>query len=144
MQLRHPLDKVYITQKFGERPEVYSQFGLKGHNGLDYRTRFIDSPLGRRYVTAAADGIIEEIRYDTKGYGIHIRQRCQAKMLLIYAHLTKPYVAVAEVVKAGQRIGLTGSTGFSSAPHLHFEVRPQPADSMNGYYGAVDPLQFLI
>lgn len=143
LTLQHPLDKVYITQKFGERPEVYKQFGLAGHDGIDYRTMYLDSPLGRRYVTAAADGTIEEIRYDIAGYGVHIRQRLDDGTLLIYGHLTKPYVALKSFVKAGQQIALTGNTGFSSAPHLHFEVRPSPLKSKNGYAGAVDPLQFL-
>ncbi len=143
MRLIHPIDKVFITQGFRARPEVYAQFGLNGHNGIDYRTRFIDSPLGRRYVIAAADGVIEEVRYDTKGYGIHIRQRMDDGSLLIYGHLSKPYAAIKSRVKAGDRIGLTGNTGFSSAPHLHFEVRPAPLESGNGYKGAVNPMLYL-
>jgi len=143
MRLIHPIDKVFITQGFGERPKVYAQFGLQGHDGLDYRTRFIDSPLGHRYVMAAADGVIEEIRYDIKGYGIHIRQRLADGSLLIYGHLSKPYIGLKQKVKAGDRIALTGNTGFSTASHLHFEVRPAPIQANNGYAGAVDPKQFL-
>lgn len=143
-RFRYPLDKVFVTQKFGERPEVYKQFGLKAHNGVDFRTRFIDSPLGRRYVTACADGVIEEIRYDIRGYGTHIRQRLVDGSLLIYGHLTKPYVGIKDKVIAGQRIALTGNTGFSSAPHLHLEWRPSPLKPDNGYAGAVDPLPFFV
>ena len=133
-----PLDKKYIVQGFGERPAVYKQFNMKGHNGLDFRTRFIDSPLGRRYVTAVTEGIIEEIRYDIRGYGIHIRQRLPDGSLCIYAHLTKPYIQLKSSVKQGQRIGLTGNTGFSSGPHLHFDWRPAPIDYKNGYNGCRD------
>lgn len=143
VRFQHPLDEVFITQRFGDRPEVYSQFGMKGHNGIDYRTKFPDTPLGRRYVYAAADGVIEEVRYDLKGYGVHIRQRLDDGGLLIYGHLTKPYAALKATVRAGDKIGLTGNTGFSSAPHLHFEYRPAPIDSANGFFGAVDPLPYL-
>ena len=141
MKLLWPLDKVFITQKFGANPLVYKKFGLNGHDGLDMRTRFFDSPLGKRYVTAVADGVIEEVRYDVKGYGIHIRQRLSNGDLFIYGHLTKPYVGPKTSVKAGQRIGLTGNSGFSSAPHLHVELRPKNEPKDNGYYGAVDPLK---
>jgi len=143
--LFYPIDKIYITQKFGERPEVYKQFGLKGHNGVDFRTRFIDSPLGKRYVTAAAEGYVEEVRYDVNGYGIHIRLRHLDGSMTIYGHLTKPYVSRNDKIKAGQRIGLTGNTGFSSGAHLHFEYRPAGWENNkgNGYAGAVDPIPFL-
>lgn len=143
MRLLYPIDKIYITQKFGERPDVYKQFGLLGHNGIDFRTRFVDSPLGKRYVTASAAGIIETIRWDIRGYGVHIRQRTDDGSLLIYGHLLKPYVQKGDKVWEGKRIGLTDNTGFSSGPHLHFEFRPKGISSDNGYAGAVDPLPYL-
>lgn len=144
MKLLKPIDKWYITQLFGKNPKIYAKYGLKGHNGIDLRTRFADSPLGRRYVIASADGVIEEVRYDLGGYGVHIRQRLPDGSLLIYGHLTKPYVAIKTKVKAGQRIGLTGNTGASTGPHLHFEFRPAPIQTNNGYAGAVDPLPFML
>ena len=142
--LTYPIDKIFITQRFGARPEVYQKFHLAGHNGIDFRTRFLDTPLGRRYVIAAHGGVIEEIRYDLRGYGIHIRQRLPDGSLLIYGHLKKPYVGLEEKVNYGQRIGLTDNTGFSSAPHLHFELRLAPIDTKNGFAGAVDPMKYFI
>lgn len=142
-KLQWPLDKIFITQSFGANPATYRPFGLKGHDGIDLRTRFIDSPLGRRYVTAVADGVMEEIRHDIKGYGIHIRHRLDTGELVIYGHLTKPYVSPKQRVKAGQRIGLSGNTGFSSAPHLHLEIRPRDEPKNNGYAGAVDPKPYF-
>ena len=141
-KLYQPIDKVYVTQKFGENPNIYKQFGLKGHNGIDYRTRFTDSPLGRRYVTAALEGIIEDVRYDIRGYGIHIRIRHSDGSMTIYSHLTKPYVQKGDRVSTRQRIGLTGNTGFSSGPHLHFEYRIVGMES-NGYAGAIDPTPYF-
>ena len=122
MRFIHPVDKVSITQHFGENPQTYAQFGLKGHNGIDYRTRFVDSPLGRRYVLAPAAGTIEEVgNQGTKGYGF-----------------TKLYVKLGLLVKKGDRIALSGNTGFSSGPHIHWGWRPKNLDSKNGFAGYED------
>lgn len=142
--LYHPLDVVHITQKFGARPDVYKQFGLKGHNGIDYRTRFWDSPLGRRYVSACSGGTVKEVRWDARGYGVHIRIEHPDGSLSIYGHLTKPYVQKGDTVRAQQIIGLTGNTGFSSGAHLHFEYRPAPIKSRNGFAGAVDTTPMMM
>lgn len=145
MFLYYPLDKIYVTQRFGVNPRMYAKYGLKGHNGIDLRTKFIDSPLGHRYVTAASDGVIETVRYDVRGYGIHIRQRMIDGSLLIYGHLAKPYVQIGDRVRTGQRIGLTDNTGDSTGSHLHFEFRPKGWENNlgNGFSGAVDPLPFM-
>lgn len=55
-----------------------------------------------------------------------------------YAHLSHVEVKVGQVVKTGQRIALSGNTGNSSGPHLHFEIRTKA-----GYGSAVDPVAFL-
>ncbi|MFE4051985.1 M23 family metallopeptidase [Streptomyces sp. YIM B13518] len=55
-----------------------------------------------------------------------------------YAHLSQVNVKVGQVVKTGQKIALSGNTGNSSGPHLHFEIRTTP-----NYGSAVDPVQFL-
>lgn len=141
-----PLDKLYLTQIFGSRPEYYRKYGLKGHDGIDMRTRFADSPLGRRYVSAAADGVVEVARWDAKGYGVHIRLRHADGSMTIYGHLTKPYVSKGDKVLAQQIIGLSGSTGDSSAPHLHFELRDAGWEKRtnNGYAGAVDQRKLML
>ncbi|MEI5525153.1 M23 family metallopeptidase [Streptomyces brasiliscabiei] len=55
-----------------------------------------------------------------------------------YAHLSKVNVKAGQVVKTGQRIALSGNTGNSSGPHLHFEVR-----TTANYGSAIDPVAFL-
>lgn len=138
-----PLDKIFITQRFGDNPKTYAPMGLKGHDGIDLRTRYIDSPLGRRYVNAAAAGWCEPRDDKKKGYGLHVRIHHKDGSMTIYGHLTKAYVAYGVRVSAGERIGLSGTTGFSSAPHLHFEYRPPNANPNNGFAGAIDPLPLL-
>lgn len=136
MRFIHPVDKVHITQHFGENAAVYAQFNLKGHNGIDYRTRFVDSPLGRRYVVAPASGIIEEVgNQGNRGYGIFCRIMHEDKSQSTLGHFTKLYVKKGQVVKKGDRIALSGSTGFSSGPHIHWGWRPSNWDANNGFAG---------
>ena len=148
-QLVWPLDKVFITQGFGQNPQIYAQFGLKGHDGIDLRTRFFDSPLGHMYVKAAHAGTVE-IRFDgKKGYGTHIRLKdSETGAITIYGHLSQVYLKQGQTVAQGQRIGLTGATGFIRpnnilGSHLHFELRPGNANPSNGYAGAIDPIPYL-
>ena len=138
-----PLDKVTITQHFGENPDVYKKFGLKGHDGIDLKTRYIDSPLAHRPVRAAHDGVVQQVRHDKDGYGTHIRLFQEGLGLTIYGHLSSVIVNPGQAIKQGQIIGVTGNTGFSSGPHLHFEFRPDPLKSGNGYAGAADPVAYL-
>lgn len=143
--LYHPLDRIVVTQKFGGNPAIYARFGLKGHNGIDYRVKFIDSPLGKRYCSASADGVVEMVRDDgAKGYGLHVRIRHSDGSLTIYGHLSKSYVRQGAKIKAQEIIGLTGNSGFSSGAHLHFEYRPANCDVKNGYAGAIDPTPFML
>jgi len=133
---------MFVTQAFGSRPDVYKQFGLKGHNGIDLRTRYIDTPLAHMEVFASHDGVCD-VRWDKTGYGTHVRISNKGFGMTLYGHLSKAVVAKGQIVKAGQLIGFTGNTGFSSAPHLHWEWRPEPLKSNNGYAGAADQLKLV-
>jgi murein DD-endopeptidase MepM/ murein hydrolase activator NlpD len=64
--------------------------------------------------------------------------------MTIYGHLSSVLVHQGDSVSVGDKIGVTGNSGFSSAPHLHFEYRPAHESVNNGYAGAVDPLPFLM
>jgi murein DD-endopeptidase MepM/ murein hydrolase activator NlpD len=144
--LWNPLKDVFeITQKFGENPEFYKKFGMKGHNGIDLRTKFKDTPLGKRYCYASLEGVVIKIGNDPNGYGIYIRLSHQDGAQTIYAHLEKVYVKLWQKVKQGQLIGLTDNTGFSTGAHLHFGFRPEGwwKNYNNGYFGYVDPLPYI-
>lgn len=145
--MRHPLEKIFITQRFGENPEIYKQFDINGHNGIDYRTAFKgDTPKGRRYVYAAKWGkVIEVGDQGDKGYGVFVRIQHFKDEQTIYAHLTKAYVKEGDAVETSQLIGLSGNTGFSSGAHLHFGFRPYNWKELidNGFKGYVNPIQYL-
>ena len=123
---------VSITQAFGENPAVYARFGLAGHNGVDFSV-----PVGAA-VHAAADGEVVRLeRAADEGYGRHLRLRHAGSEESIYAHLEETTVEEGQQVQAGAVIGYSGNTGFSTGPHLHFEIR-LPGEEGNGFGGAVD------
>jgi murein DD-endopeptidase MepM/ murein hydrolase activator NlpD len=88
----------------------------KMHKGIDYTV-----PLNTK-VVATANGIVENIMIDDaeKGTAIYIDHQNGYKT--VYAHLGKPLVRKGENVKRGQIIALSGDTGLSIFPHLHYEV----------------------
>lgn len=98
------------TSIFGD--EVSRSVSHKGH---DWAVK-IGTP-----VKAAEDGIVEKSYYSVS-YGYNILLKHNESLKTRYAHLSKLSVEVGEKVKQGQIIGLSGSTGESTGPHLHFEV----------------------
>ncbi len=126
-----------ITQGFGGNAHIYARFGLAGHNGLDFGV-----PCGTR-VRAAADGVVTQLEErDQDGYGRYVRLAHGDGVVTLYAHLERPLVQPGQAVRAGEEVGRSGNSGFSTGPHLHFEVR-LPGQEGNGYGGAVDPLPLL-
>jgi murein DD-endopeptidase MepM/ murein hydrolase activator NlpD len=87
------------------------------HFGVDLDLETGDS------VRAAFDGVIRISKWDGGGYGNYLLVRHYNGLETLYGHLSKPLVPVGTFVKAGQVIGLGGSTGRSTGSHLHFEVR---------------------
>ncbi len=112
MKWSSPLDKTHITSNFGMR-------SYRWHYGTDLKLNTGDS------VRAAFDGIVRITRFDGGGYGHYVMLRHQNGLETLYGHFSKTLVEVGQIVKAGQVIGLGGSTGRSSGPHLHYEVRYQ-------------------
>jgi hypothetical protein len=131
------LDATYpMINGWGTSPAVYAQFGLLGHNGLDFAC-----PVGTS-IYASADGQVTKIQTDNDGYGLHIRITT-AWGRVIYAHLSEVCCKLNQKVKVGDFIGRTGNSGFSSCPHLHFEVRQNGLEG-NGFGGAFDPTPYMI
>lgn len=74
-------------------------------------------------VTAAARGTVTRCGEDGSGYGTHVRVQHDDGTMTIYAHLASYTVKVGQALEAGDLIGLSDSTGNSTGPHLHFELR---------------------
>ena len=116
--------------------KVYSPFGYRHGR----RHQGVDLPLAMGTpVKAAFDGRVRLSRY-VSGYGNLIIVRHENGLETFYGHLSKRLVKAGDWIAAGQEIGLGGSTGRSSGPHLHFEVRylgsqpwPFPASIMLGF-----------
>lgn len=124
---------VGYSQYFGENPQAYAQFGLKGHNGID-----VPIPTGTR-LYSVIDGTVVEQLNDINGYGIYVKIE-NNECGVLYAHLKSTPLKVGNTVKAGDLVGLSNNTGNSTGPHLHFAVHPKPRDRSNGYAGYIDPL----
>ncbi|MFA5379667.1 MAG: M23 family metallopeptidase [Dehalococcoidia bacterium] len=129
-----------ILQTFGGSPEKYAQFGLIGHNGIDY-----GCPVGTP-VHASAAGQVTKIQTEEGGYGLHIRIQhpngTAPEDRTIYAHLSEVNVKLNQKVEQGEVVAKSGNSGFSTVPHVHFEYRPEPQQA-NGYNGAVDPTPYF-
>lgn len=120
-----PVTRVISFQTPVPGHAVNSAFGLRRlpgqaarhHAGVD-----IAAPRGTG-IYVAAEGTVSRTGYDPAGYGRFVEIRHPNGMSTLYGHLSRLDVASGEVVEAGARIGLVGSTGRSTGPHLHFEVR---------------------
>lgn len=133
--MRHPVPGARLSQPFGAHPGTYAAYGLAGHEGLDFAV-----PIGTP-VYAAHDGTAA-VRLGSPTYGNYVTVQSEAVDTL-YAHLSDVTVRQGQDVRAGDVIGLSGNTGRSFGPHLHFGVRPVPVDKDNGFKGWVDPEGWL-
>lgn len=144
-RVRLPFDgKFRMTQGFAERPEVYKRYGLLGHNGIDWGMK-VGTPI-----LAVADGKVAEAKFkddpkgwDADGYGNYLKLEHSWGESL-YAHLSRIDVAEGNTVKEGDPIALSGNTGFSSGPHLHFGMRVKPFNRNDGWSGYTNPAWFLV
>lgn len=116
MAFAEPVPGFAINSKFGLR-RLGGEPGVRQHKGVD-----IAAPQGTS-VYAAAEGAVLRIGYDPAGYGNFVEMRHPNGMTTLYGHLSRVDVASGDAVPPGGRIGLVGSTGYSTGPHLHFEVR---------------------
>jgi murein DD-endopeptidase MepM/ murein hydrolase activator NlpD len=99
-----------------------SLYGVKRRRGRIHHGIDIPFPEGTP-VVAAFDGIVRVSTYNTGGYGNVVIIRHSNKLETYYAHFSRRLVNPGQMVKAGDTIGLGGSTGRSRGPHLHFETR---------------------
>ncbi|MGC5198082.1 M23 family metallopeptidase [Aphanothece microscopica] len=115
--LRTPLDGARLTSGFGMRRHPVLGYSRR-HEGLDFA-----APTGTP-VYAASDGVVAAARFE-RGYGRTIRLRHGGGIETVYAHLSRfaRGLKPGDRVRQGAVIGHVGSTGMSTGPHLHYEVR---------------------
>ena len=117
-----------ISSTFGSRANPFSGAGAEAHSGLDFRGQIGDS------VAATASGVVNFAGVQN-GYGNIVRISLKSGYEILFAHLSEIDVKNGQTVNSGDIIGKVGSTGRSTGPHLHYEVRK------NGT--PIDPEQFL-
>jgi murein DD-endopeptidase MepM/ murein hydrolase activator NlpD len=132
--LSYPIEKVIITQYFGNtsfataNSQVYSG---RGHNGIDFGL-----PTGSK-ILSAQDGVVvgtgnTDIACSGASYGKWILIRHNNGLSTLYAHLSQFLVSEGQSVKRGEVIALSGNTGYSTGPHLHFTVYASDAVYITG------------
>lgn len=98
-------------------PYGYRKRFRRMHKGVDIGIKSNDT------IRAAFDGKVRLTAYEGRGYGNYIIIRHPNGLETVYGHLNKHLVKPDQTVRAGDPIGLGGSTGRSTGPHLHFETR---------------------
>ena len=122
-----PLSGGRITSRFGRRTSP-TRGASSNHKGVDWGV-----PVGSSIYAASGGTVTRAGWYGGYGYVVFIRHPGGTETR--YAHLSRVLVSSGQSVKQGQRIALSGNTGVSTGPHLHFEIL------INGV--AVNPLNYL-
>lgn len=107
-----------VTSDYGYRIHPVTG-GRKFHSGIDIASGGV---YGKKIV-AAAPGKVVFAGTDNSGYGKHVIIRHGSKLFTLYGHCSSLSVKKGDNVIAGEKIAAVGSTGMSTGPHLHFEVR---------------------
>lgn len=125
---RMPLDNAALTSNFGMRTHPVIG-GRRAHKGID-----LAAPTGTP-IYATADGVVSRANRFSS-YGLFVSIEHGASLQTRFAHMSRIAVAEGEQVKKGDIIGYVGSTGRSTGPHLHYEVR------VDGR--AVNPIPYMV
>ncbi|MBV5261367.1 peptidoglycan DD-metalloendopeptidase family protein [Synechococcus moorigangaii CMS01] len=120
----------YIWPAKGTLTSGYGPRWGRMHRGID-----IAAPTGTP-IFAAASGEVITAGWNSGGYGNLVKIRHGDGSVTLYAHNSRIMVRQGQQVKQGQQIAAMGSTGFSTGPHLHFEIHPSGK-------GATNPMAFL-
>ena len=131
----NPLDRLEINAPWKKRRDYLIDGKLpknRNHTGVDFAANTGDP------VYAVKDGTVLGTSYSADGFGHYVKIKHNDGYTSLYGHLNQKAVS-SGTVKAGQVIGYAGSTGLSSGPHLHFEVR-RDADDQRTH---VDPMAYL-
>ncbi len=126
-----------VTSGFGWRTHpIYKT--QEFHPGMDF-TAVHGTPIN-----ATGDGVVERADNMAQGYGNHVVINHGFGYQTLYGHMSRIGCKVGQKVKRGQLIGYVGSTGLSTAPHVHYEVikNGEKTNPINYYYSDLSPLQY--
>jgi len=143
-----------FSQKFGGNKKMYEQFGMIGHNGLDFSFKK-GCPI-----VAPCKLWVNRIANSDRGYGFHVWTETETKTLngdsvkleIPFGHFDRIIAEPYKWYEAGDILGYGDSTGYSTGHHLHFGTRPLIRTNKgdfeqifmgNGYLGYIDPEPFL-
>ncbi|RAI79296.1 phage tail tape measure protein [Macrococcoides goetzii] len=121
------LDMSKLSYRYGNDPAYFAETGVRWHSGLDFN--YINEPLH-----STVGGRVQVPPFMAGGYGKWVKIISGA-LEVIYAHMSSISVKDGQMIKPGHKLGISGNTGFSTGPHLHYEMRK------NGK--AFDPLPWL-
>ena len=124
---RMPVDGVRLSSDYGMRTHPVLG-GRRGHKGVD-----LAGPTGTP-IRATADGVVSRAEWFSS-YGLYISLEHGGSLQTRYGHMSRLNVAAGQRVRKGDVIGYVGSTGRSTGPHLHYEVRIAGA--------AVNPVPYM-
>lgn len=130
-----------VSQAWGSNPQFYGRFSysgvrLKGHNGFDFAM-----PVGTPLLACDA-GRVLRVSYGNLGLGKYVLLQHDWGESL-YGHMDEIDVQVSQVVPLGGRIGVSGNTGNSTGPHLHFGIKVLPYRRGDGWGGYCNPAPFM-
>lgn len=127
-----PVAKYRLSASFAQNGGMWQST----HSGQDFAV-----PNGTKVVAAHGGTVVKaggNGAGDGPAYGNAVVIKHANGVYSQYAHLSQVDVKIGQIVKTGQRIALSGNTGNSSGPHLHFEIR-----TTANYGSAIDPVKFL-
>ena len=124
--LQWPLDSISITQQFGKTFDSVRLYASGTHDGVDFSTKSSVYPTGvGTPVKAALFGTVAEINQGAVAncqYGKWVLVKHNNGLATLYAHLSSINVQKGQSISTGEIVGLSGSTGYATGPHLHFTV----------------------
>lgn len=132
--LQYPIANVKITQYFGntpfssKNPQVYNG---AGHNGVDFAAKIGTPILASLQGTVLGTGDTD-LACSGVSYGKWVLIRHDNGLTTLYAHLSVIQTSSGQRVETGEKIGLSGNTGYSTGPHLHFTVYASDSVHISG------------
>ena len=126
-----PLDYLNVTSPYGYRQDPFTKCRTF-HDGIDLR-------FGNGVVYSMLPGKVAAVHHGNTGYGNYVILD-HGTMRCLYGHLSEIYAKEGTMVQAGAVVGVVGSSGRSTGPHLHIQLQRLTA---NNSWTSVDPMPFI-